>query len=504
MGEYDSAYLEISDEPSELEMIIILYFIAVLLASVLGYFFVGDEMNVYYMSACAWACGFGAVGFVVLMRSRDKNWCYLSASSLFLLGFWVVHFFFAAIISFEVEVKHDAFLWRFPDLANYTILVGTIGFCFFMLGYLLFMAKTPRRIPAKIALVSQLNLSRLLLIAPAVSIVNFSLFLLVVGPAYLSGAYAGSSNWGTGATYLFLFFEIFFYLTLALEVYKIRIRSKGKPMGVLQYAFSFNIVTLALLFFYIVFNVYIGDRGPILTTLFICVGGYDYFIKRFKLITVLVALTLGVMAMAFISNYRTRDATKTIAERVEQAANKAAEKEWYSSPGELGSSVRVLNTGIALAESDGFWWGKFQAVNLLGLIPMAKGFVIHTLHLNFGMTSSTYLTWNINGVHSAVGAGTSIVTDVYLDWGVTGVIILFFILGRFMAWLELNVVHSHSLYLNSLYLMILSNALYWGRAAYLNKINVLVWSLLILWVAHRFLLGYRFVQESRPKRLFLG
>ena len=485
-------------------MIIILYFIAVLLASILGYFFVGEGMNIYYMSACAWACGFGAVGFAVLMRSRDKNWSYLSASSLFVLGFWVVHFFFAAIISFEEEIQHNAFLWRFPDLANYTILMGTIAFCFFMLGYLLFLAKTPRQTPVRIASVSQSNLSRLLLIAPVVSIVNFSLFLLVVGPAYLSGAYAGSSNCGSGATYLFLFFEIFFYLTLALEVYKIRIRSQGKPIGVFQYVFSFNIVTLALLFFYLVFNVYIGDRGPILTTLFICVGGYDYFIKKFKLITVLVALVLGVMAMAFISNYRTRDATKTIAERVEQAADKAAKKEWYSAPGELGSSVRVLNTGIALAESEGFWWGKFQAVNLLGLIPMAKGFVIHTLHLNFGMTSSTYLTWNINGVQSAVGAGTSIVTDVYLDWGVTGVIILFFILGRFMAWLELNVVHSHSLYLNSLYLLILSNALYWGRAAYLNNINVMVWSLLILWVAHRFLLGYRFVQERRPKRSFLG
>ena len=86
----------------------------------------------------------------------------------------------------------------------------------------------------------------------------------------------------------------------------------------------------------------------------------------------------------------------------------------------------------------------------------------------------------------------------------TGVIILFFILGRSFAWLEYNVAHSHSLYLNSLYLLILSNALYWGRAAYLNDINVMVWSLLILWVAHRFLLGYRFVQERRPKRSFLG
>jgi hypothetical protein len=481
-----------------------IYLVSILLASVLGYFYVGETMNIYYMSACSVATGVGAIAFCAVMRARHEKWSYFSASSLFVLGFWAVHFFFAAIISFEEEVQNNAFLWRFPDLANYTILVGTIAFCFFLLGYLLFMAKPPRVQPERIASISQSDLSRLLLIAPVVSIVNFSLFLLVVGPAYLSGAYAGSSNWGTGATYLFLFFEIFFYLTLALEVYKIRIRSKGKPMGVLQYVFSFNIVTLALLFFYLVFNVYIGDRGPILTTLFICIAGYDFFIKRFKLITVLVAVALGVMAMAFISNYRTRDASKTITERVEQAGRKAANSEWYSAPGELGSSVRVLNTGIALAESDGLWWGKFQAVNILGLIPMAKSFVIRVLHLNFGMTSSTYLTWNINGIQSSVGTGSTIVADVYLDWGVTGVIIVFFILGRFMAWLELNVAHSHSLYLNCLYLLVLSNALYWGRATLLINLNRWVWSLLILWAAHRFWLGRRYNQERRPKRSFLG
>lgn len=483
---------------------LIFYLVSILLASTLGYYFLGEGMNVYFMFGCALATGTAAIAFFAVMRNRSEKWSYLSASSLFVLGFWIVHFFFAAIIPFEEDVQHNPFLWRFPDLANFTLFVGTIAFCFFLLGYLLFVAKPARLQSVNIAAVSPAMLSRLLLMAPVVSIVNFTLFLSVVGPAYLSGAYAGSSNWGTGATYFFLFFEIFFYLTLALEVYKIRIRSKGKPMGPLKYAFSFNLVTLALLFLYLVFNAYIGDRGPILTTLFLCVGGYDFFIKRFKLITVLVALGLGVMAMAFISNYRTRDAGMTLTERIEEAGYKSASKNWYSAPGELGSSVRVLNTGIALAESDGYWWGKFQAVNILGLVPMAKSFVIYKLRLNFGMTSSTYLTWNINGFRSAVGTGTTIVTDVYLDWGLPGVIIMFFILGRFIAWIELNVANSHSLYYNCLYLLILSSSLYWGRAVFLNNINVWVWSLLILWLAHRFVFGNRFVQQSRLKRSFLG
>lgn len=483
-------------------MFLSLYFVVILLVSVLGYFFCGEQINVWYMSACAVANGIGAIAFCCVMRLRRDSWSYLSASSLFVLGFWLVHFFYAALVPFVEEIENSAFLWRFPDLANYTILVGTVAFCFFIFGYLSFMSKAPRQVPGRIASVSQTNLSRMLLVAPVISIVNFGLFLSVVGSEYLSGAYAGSSNWGAGATYFFLFFEIFFYLTLALEVYKIRLRRQ--ELGVLQYAFSFNIVTLTLLFFYIVFNVYIGDRGPILTTLFIVVGGYDFFIKKFKLITVVVALIIGISAMSFISNYRTRDATMSVTERLEEAKYKLDDKKWYAAPGELGSSVRCLNTGIALAESEGFWWGKFQAVHVLGLIPMAKRVVIYTFNIPFGMTSSTYLTWNINGVRSSVGTGSTIVADVYLDWGLTGVIIMFFILGRFLAWIESNVANSQSLYLNCLYLLVLANALYWGRAVYLNSINRWVWSLLILWAAHRFLLGNRFVQEQRPKRSFLG
>jgi hypothetical protein len=478
------------------------YFVAILLGSVFGYFFCGEQMNVWYMFACAFATGIGAISFCAVMIRRRDRWSYLSASGLFVLGFWIVHFFYAAIIPFEEEVENAAFLWGFPDLANYTILVGTIAFCCFMFGYLSFRSKAPRQVFEQISTVSQENLSRMLLVVPFISIVNFCLFLGVVGPAYLSGAYAGSSNWGSGATYFFLFFEIFFYLTLVLEVYKIRLRRQ--ELGVFQYALSFNVVTLAFFFLYIVFNVYIGDRGPILTTLFIVVGGYDFFIKKFKLITVILAIVIGISAMSFISNYRTRDATMPVAERLEQAKSKLDDKRWYAAPGELGSSVRTLNTGIALAESDGFWWGKFQAVHVLGLIPMAKSVVISNLNIPFGLTSSTYLTWKINGVGSSVGTGTTIVSDVYLDWGVTGIIIMFFILGRFLAWIESNVANSQSMYLNCLYLLVLANALYWGRATYLNSINHWVWSLLILWAAHRFLLGHRFIQERRSKRSFLG
>ena len=475
-------------------MILFLYIIFVLLASILGYFYAGDGMNSWFMSLCSMAMGGASILFCKTMHLRFQNWGYFSASSLFCLSFWIVHFFYALLLIFYEEVEFFSIhLWPHPDRANYTTLVSVLAFSGFYLGYLSLALRTPHLTVRSVTVLSSQSLSRLSLAAPLISILNFVCFISVVGPTYLSGGYAGSGNWGSGATYFFQFFELFFYLSLILEVYKIKL--KNKQLGVLAYALSFNWLTIVFLFAFIVFNLYIGDRGPILTSVFIVVGGYDLFIKRFRLVAVVLALILGIAAMSYVSNYRTRDAGASLEERVEQAKYKLEEKRWYHAPGELGGNVRTANVGIAMAHSDGFWYGKFQAVHIMGVIPFAKGAVIYVLNIPFGLTSGVYLTMVINGSRG-VGVGTTPVADVYLDFGLLGIIIMFPCLGRFIAWLELNAFSTSSVYHFVVYLWLLSEALYWPRAVFFHNLNEWLWALFILWVVQKTLLRSRRVNES--------
>lgn len=476
------------------------FIIAVLLGSALGYFYVGEGMNLWYMSLCSIAMGGVSCFFAARMHRKHQRWGYLSGSALFVLGFWIVHFFYAALLVFYEDIQHQPGLWPFPDIGNYSILVATIAFSLFFLGYLSLAEKRPQKKVTKVLIPSRESLSRLLFVAPVISVINFGLFIFIVGPTYLSGAYAGSGNWGAGATYFFLFFELFFYLTLILEVYKIRLM--GGQSGVLQYALSFNWLTLLFLGCFIIFNVYIGDRGPVITATCILVGGYDVFIKRFKLITVLAVLLFGVVTMSYISNYRTRDAGASLQERIEDAKYKLEEKKWYHAPGELGTNVRTLNAGIAFSQSDGHWYGKFQGVHILGVIPFAKGVVAYTLKIPFGWTSSSYMTVMINGKRG-VGVGTTPVADVYLDFGLWGIVILFPLLGRLFAWVECRAFFSQGVYSFVIYMWLLSEALYWPRAVFLHNMNEVVWVLGLLWLANKFFLRGRYTNESTLVRPFI-
>lgn len=481
-------------------MFLFIYIIFVLLASILGYLFVGEGMNLWYMSLCSMTMGGASILFCQMMHRKFPHWGYLSASSLFCLGFWIVHFFYASLLIVYEDVQFMSGLWPYTDIANYTTLVSVLAFVGFYLGYLSFAQQAPRRSVRSATVPSRHSLSKLLLVAPLVSIGSFACFIAVVGPTYLSGGYAGSGNWGSGASYFFQFFELFFYLTLILEVYKIKLQKK--ELGVIAYALSFNWLTLAFLFAFVVFNLYIGDRGPVLTAAFILVGGYDFFIKRFRLVTVVFALVFGIVVMSYISNYRTRDAGASLEERVEDAKYKLQEKRWYHAPGELGSNVRTANVGIAMAHSDGYWYGKFQGVHILGVIPFAKGVVLYTFRIPFGMTSGVYLTMAINGSRG-VGVGTTPVADVYLDFGLWGILLMFPFLGRFIAWLELNAFSTDSVYHIVVYLWVLSEALYWPRAVFLHNLNEWLWALFILWLVEKFFLRSRRVNESVMSRRFM-
>ena len=482
-------------------MFLFLYLIFVLLASILGYFYVGEGMNLWYMSLCAFAMCGASILFCVTMRHEQKAWGFFSASSLFSLGFWIVHFFYASLLVVYEDIQHERGLWLFPDLGNYSMLVAVIAFSLFYVGYLSLGKTQPRMVMRSITVPSQRSLSKMLLFTPLLSMVNFAMFIAVVGPTYLSGAYAGSANWDTGATYYFQFFELFYYLTLILEVYKIRLIKRH--LNVFQYVLSFNWLTLGFLVVFTLFNLYIGDRGPVIAAICILVGGYDLFIKRFNFILVVCALVVGIMSMSYISNYRTRDAGASFEERVEDAKYKLAEKHWYHAPGELGSNVRTLAAGIAFAESEGHWKGKFQGVHILGMVPFAKRVVLYVFRIPFGLTSSGYLTIMINGGRG-VGVGTTPVADVYLDFGIFGVIVMFPVLGRFMAWLELNVFSSESVYIFVVYLWLQSNALYWPRAVFLHNINEIVWALFILWLVQKSLLRSHEKKEMVLARPFLG
>ena len=161
-------------------MFLFIYIIFVLLASILGYLFVGEGMNLWYMSLCSMTMGGASILFCQMMHRKFPHWGYLSASSLFCLGFWIVHFFYASLLIVYEDVQFMSGLWPYTDIANYTTLVSVLAFVGFYLGYLSFAQQAPRRSVRSATVPSRHSLSKLLLVAPLVSIGSFACFIAVV------------------------------------------------------------------------------------------------------------------------------------------------------------------------------------------------------------------------------------------------------------------------------------------------------------------------------------
>ena len=95
------------------------------------------------------------------------------------------------------------------------------------------------------------------------------------------------------------------------------------------------------------------------------------------------------------------------------------------------------------------------------------------------------MTAVIIGPYSRIGVGTTIIADIYLDFGLFGCVILMGFLGGGFAWIENRGFYTKSLYSHTLFMMCASFAFYWPRSSYITNIKEITWTLLLIFVMHR-------------------
>ncbi len=119
-----------------------------------------------------------------------------------------------------------------------------------------------------------------------------------------------------------------------------------------------------------------------------------------------------------------------------------------------------------------YQYGIYQLQQLLGVIPGLAG-IFHNYTANGDVKtdgSANFISFLIQGDNPTYGDGTSLIADLYLDFGVIGVLVSMFIFGRFirahehkmfigeyipsLAWLAILYFFSKSLYLSRSTLML--------------------------------------------------
>ena len=150
---------------------------------------------------------------------------------------------------------------------------------------------------------------------------------------------------------------------------------------------------------------------------------------------------------------------------------------------ELASSLNTFTYFISyVPDKHDYMHGSFFIRNILSAIPFSSRLTSKFLNPEKQYQSSdSFVTYIIQGQDYTYGNATSINADLYLNFGVLGVVFGLFILGFFFKYVEYNVFMAKTPSISMILLIVYlaGFSLIWNRYGFLTPINYFVFSYIL-------------------------
>lgn len=397
---------------------------------------------------------------------------------IFLLGF--------IIVCFQIDL--DFILGNYPNFGHdYMIdnsvvvkcqIVSSIALHSFFLGSLI-SQRNKKTIENKdfdltrVILNNKLPTKILLILA----YIFFVVFMITVDKRYFNGGYGPEEFGGVELKGITAYANQYFLYSIMgyiIVVTRNAIISNYNNKGFFKFYFkNFEKSALLIIVLYILLIFMSGDRGSVIQLL-LCMMA-SYVITNKKKVNYLMAFFMIIVAsfiISFLGYFREFKEAKTIAEKIKMANERSEDlssrsKSFLKPTLELAASVRTLHAAGSYVKNEGHTNGVFQAVQILGILPGAGILVQRIFGIDFTeFKSTTLVTHYIFGPFPTHSLGTSAVGDIYLDFGAVGVLILFFIFGYMVRYVEIRIFSKHlaTLFVFVIFFVFLSKAIYIGRS----------------------------------------
>jgi hypothetical protein len=414
---------------------------------------------------------------------------YFRISTLFIVGYLIVFFQRYADVLIGNAEPNNRYLFVSPDLINKCALLSLIGLMCFIIGYSFYnppILRSNQVAAPKYTPVKWLNY---------ILFITVILFIYNYGVYYLSNVYTQDfleSNKGSIAAYLEVAIRSLIFSILILHTRNGRIKGETfvnfvKSLGLLFHLSLFTYLGLFLL---------TGDRGPLISVALAYFLAYIIKIRpKIKLITFVILLLIASFSLSIIGIVRQMDSNLAFRDRVISTINENTIRERNSiinPTAELSSSVRSLHYAVNYVPNQHpYLYGSFQFRELLAVIPFSNLITKHILDDSFQYRTSAYFITYINqGIYYNKGDGSNVVADLYLSFGVFGVIIGLFLFGIFIKKIEV-VCFTYDpsnipLLYYSLTFAYIALAVYTPRSTLLNPLKEAVFSFLIIVLYNNF------------------
>lgn len=161
---------------------------------------------------------------------------------------------------------------------------------------------------------------------------------------------------------------------------------------------------------------------------------------------------------------------------------------------DLTIPARTTYTAFDFTTEYNYTYGKSMSLGIVGIIPLLPSLVVgNDKELLKGSAELlTDYTFDVHKLPSEIriGLGTTILADIYLSFGLVGVIVLMFLLGYLV---NRYTIKSLSLNYYSMIILggLLANAIFLVRASYTHPVRYILWALFIAYLNKILLLKWK-------------
>ncbi len=353
----------------------------------------------------------------------DNISSFFKADCLFMMFFYIIYFLPYQTAELGInDISNNAFLrYTYLEHTNISILASTLGLISFNIGFnkTIYIRQDSLQ---EGNYLFYLNLPKIITI---LFYLCFILYLVTGARAMFIGSYATSDVGSVTENGIFVLVNYFaaFILALSIIFYRLNIIPKN-----LKVAFIFVGIWSVMLLI-------IGDRNMFFLLAILVCSGIATYIKQISLKQISVLIAGALFLYNIIEVSRTSDVRgfAAIMESALEGGNEARIDQ--------GSfSITTVTSRAAFAiipEKHDYYYGKFKLIGFAGVLPYSRGLFV--AHSDPYTTSSKVLKDEMIGPFAIWGVGSNIITDIYFDFGVVGILLLMFSLGYFAKY-----IYSHA------------------------------------------------------------
>lgn len=454
-------------------MRLLIHFILVLV-SLFMYFNAPRSINEKFMVEC-FAVALLSIILYFFFKKKPKNRLIVSHSLLFTIAFVVVFYQFdidyvlglvdMTLGTNKLTIYNDTVVCRALCMANIALNCFFLGLCT--------KEDKPYKAKKSYKFVNyEANLVK-------ISYLLLSVYLISVNKQYLFNGYAKGYDPGYIATLTMMLLQATLIAFIVMRCYECR-RDKLVIKHISDFWHKFK---QQILIGFIIAGLIImsGRRTEAISVLLTMFFGFVYVYSGSIPI---VRLTVGVLSLSlvfsFLSFYRTANVDNT-SQAIEAVSNISSV---FPPTRELAFNASSLHIVLANVPNHAEYnYGTSFFPGFLRVIPGLQNLFYSLANLPLVDSSSAYFCTIYGNGDLSWGLGTSCVADVYLSFGLIGVIIVFILWGKYIGFLErVSFADFANPFLLVLALCTFKELIYISRASFPYCLNAYTYSFLLVYL----------------------